>query len=205
MSAGFDWPEFGEWNCFAPMVYSPDIVRFVIERELKENPGMKMNYNSGCSHILTAILQKSTGMKAIDFANRYLFKPLEITNFDWVEDSKGINHGADGLRLTPIDMVKLGSLYLQKGNWKAKNIVSADWVKTSTQPYYLTYDSIGHYGYHWWTKELKNKEMYFALGFGGQYICVIPGLQMVMAITSEIYEDSLTPLRIIEELIINNY
>lgn len=46
MSVGFDWPEFGEWNYFAPMVYSPDIVRFVIDRELKDEPGNRMNYNS---------------------------------------------------------------------------------------------------------------------------------------------------------------
>lgn len=84
------------------------------------------------------------------------------------------------------------------------NIVSADWIKLSTQSYYLTYESIGHYAYHWWARQIENKEMFFALGYGGQYICVIPQLRMVIAITSEIYEDSIKPLHLIQELIINN-
>lgn len=205
MSAGFDWPEFGEWNYFAPMVFSPDIVRFVIERELRDEPGKRMNYNSGCSHVLTAILQKSTGMKAADFASTFLFKPLEITNFDWVEDSKGINRGADGLRLTPKDMAKIGLLYLNEGTWKSKNVVSAEWVKTSTQPSYLTYEYIGYYANHWWVKHSeKDIPMFFALGYGGQFICIIPKLRMVIAVTSEMYDDTIKPLVLIEELILKN-
>ncbi|WP_199624843.1 serine hydrolase domain-containing protein [Paenibacillus alkalitolerans] len=210
MSAGFDWPEFGEWNCFAPMVFSSDIVKYVFERDLQDNRGVKMNYNSGCSHVLTAILQKTTGMKAIEFANLHLFRPLGITKTNWFEDSKGINRGADGLTMTTIDMLKIGTLFLHEGDWKNSRIVSSDWLKKSTQPYYLTYESIGYYAYHWWvrnlnmnTAETSRTEMIFALGFGGQYICVIPRLSMVIAITSEIYEDSLKPLRILEEFLIN--
>lgn len=205
MSAGFDWPEFGEWNYFAPMVYSPDIVRYVIDRELKDEPGDKMNYNSGCSHVLTAILQEATGLKAVDFANDYLFKFLGITRFDWIEDNKGINRGADGLRLTPIDMAKIGLLYLNKGTWKSKCLVSSDWVTKSTHPYFLTYEYIGAYGYHWWVRKYYQYEMYFALGYGGQYICIVPELKMVISITSEIYEDTIKPLLLIEEFILKNY
>ncbi|GAF07851.1 serine hydrolase domain-containing protein [Paenibacillus pini] len=210
MSAGFDWPEFGEWNFFAPMVFSSDIVKYVFERDLQDSRGVKMNYNSGCSHVLTAILQKTTGMKAIEFANIHLFKPLEITNTNWFEDNKGINRGADGLTMSTVDMLKIGTLILQEGNWKNSRIVSSAWLKKSTQPYYLTYESTGYYAYHWWvrnlnmkTEEINRTEMIFALGFGGQYICIIPRLKMVIAITSEIYEDSLKPLRIIEEFLIN--
>lgn len=210
MSAGFDWPEFGEWNYFAPMVFSSDIVKYVFERELKDNPGDKMNYNSGCSHVLTAILQKATGMKASEFANLHLFRPLEITNTNWYEDSKGINRGADGLTMSTNDMLKIGTLILHEGVWNNKCVVSADWLKKSTQPYYLTYESIGHYAYHWWVRELNTKndemsrtELIFALGYGGQYICVVPKLRMVIAITSELYEDSMKPLRILEKLIVN--
>lgn len=205
MTAGFDWPEFGEWNYFAPMAYSTDIVRFVIDRELKDKPGDKMNYNSGCSHVLTAILQEATGLKAVEFANKYLFRPLEITNFDWLEDNKGINHGANGLRLTPMDLAKIGLLYLHKGTWESKCLVSADWVMKSTQPYFSTYEYIGAYGYHWWVKKYDQFQMFFALGYGGQYICIVPELNMVISITSEIYEDTIKPLLLLEEYIIKNY
>ncbi|WP_427051614.1 serine hydrolase domain-containing protein [Paenibacillus sp. TC-CSREp1] len=210
MSAGFEWPEFGEWNYSTPMVFSSDIIKFVFERNLENDRGEKMNYNSGCSHVLTAILQKTTGMKAIEFANLHLFKPLGITNVQWYEDSKGINRGGDGLTMTTVDMLKMGTLYLQEGNWKNKSIVSSDWLRKSTQPYYLTYESIGYYAYHWWVRnlninnaEVSSTEMIFALGFGGQYICIIPGLSMVIAITSDMYEDSLKPLRILEECLVH--
>ncbi|KOR90305.1 hypothetical protein AM231_15010 [Paenibacillus solani] len=209
MSAGFDWPEFGEWNYFAPMVFSSDIVNYVFERDLQDNRGEKMNYNSGCSHVLTAILQKATGMKAIEFANIHLFKPLGITKTNWFEDSKGINRGADGLNMCTVDMLKIGALILHEGKWKNIRIVSSEWLKKSTQPYYLTYESIGYYAYHWWVRNLKinreensNTEMIFALGFGGQYICIVPQLHMAIAIASELYEDSLKPLRILEEFLI---
>ncbi|GGH60287.1 6-aminohexanoate-dimer hydrolase [Paenibacillus silvae] len=210
MSAGFEWPEFGEWNYSTPMVFSSDVIKYVFERNLENDRGEKMNYNSGCSHVLTAILQKTTGMKAIEFANLHLFKPLGITNVRWYEDSKGINRGGDGLTMTTVDMLKMGTLYLQEGNWKNKRIVSSDWLRKSTQPYYLTYEAIGYYAYHWWVRnlninnaEVSSTEMIFALGFGGQYICIIPVLSMVIAITSDMYEDSLKPLRLLEECLVH--
>ena len=76
MSAGYDWPEFGEWRYFAPMVYSPDIVRFTLDRSLTAEPGETMNYNSGCSHLLSAIVQAVSGMSTHDFAKQHLFGPL---------------------------------------------------------------------------------------------------------------------------------
>ncbi|MDT0121587.1 serine hydrolase [Paenibacillus sp. RRE4] len=210
MSAGFEWPEFGEWNYSTPMLFSSDMIKYVFERNLEHNRGEKMNYNSGCSHVLTAILQKTTGMKAIEFAHLHLFKPLGITNVHWYEDNKGINRGADGLTMTTVDMLKIGTLCLRQGIWKNTRIVSSDWLEKSTQPYYFTYESIGHYAYHWWVRHLNmnnteasGTEMIFALGFGGQYICIIPSLDMVIAITSDMYEDSLKPLRILEECLNN--
>ncbi|MFF2482760.1 serine hydrolase domain-containing protein [Paenibacillus sp. NPDC058071] len=211
MSAGFDWPEFGEWNYFAPMVFSPNIVKYVLDRELLDDPGDKMNYNSGCSHVLTAILQQATGRSAIAFAEAYLFKPLGITNFDWVEDNRGINRGADGLRLTTEDMAKIGLLFLNKGMYGNKRVISSEWVEKSTAPYYSTYEHIGKYGYHWWIKALDNEEiltsdnkMIFALGYGGQYICMIPHDKIVIAITSEIYEDTMKPLSLLEEHVLSS-
>ncbi|NDI35442.1 serine hydrolase domain-containing protein [Chengkuizengella sediminis] len=207
--AGFDWPEFGEWNSFAPMVYSNDIVKYVIDRDLVDDPGMKMNYNSGCSHILTAILQQSTGLKASAFAEKYLFHPLGI-KYHWYEDNKGVNRGADGLRLTPYDMVKFGQLYLQEGVWNSRQVVPVEWIKKSTEPYYLTYKSIGHYSYHWWLRTINpnnselssDNRLLFALGYGGQYICIIPKFNTVVVFTSEMYNDSLKPLEYIEKYMI---
>jgi CubicO group peptidase (beta-lactamase class C family) len=199
MTVGFHWPEFGEWNSFAPMVYSQDWIRYVLERPLVAEPGSTMNYNSGCSHLLTAILQQTTGMSAAAFAGRYLFGPLDIRDTLWHADNKGIQKGADGLSLLPRDMAKIGLLYLNDGIFRGKQIVSADWIRRSTTGRYLTYERVGKYGYHWWSSRIdpeneKSEVFFFALGYGGQYIIVVPALQLVVVFTSELYDDSLLPL-----------
>jgi len=135
-----------------------------------------MNYNSGCSHLLSAIIQKITGMTANNYANEVLFKPLEIHNSRWYE-SEGISLGADGLRITSYDMLKFGSMLLNNGCYKGKEIVSSEWIKESTTPIYKTYDGIGYYAYHWWVSSFQYNDIeikyFFALGYGGQYVIVV--------------------------------
>ncbi|WP_026695131.1 serine hydrolase domain-containing protein [Peribacillus kribbensis] len=206
MSDGLDFPELGEWNSFAPMVYHHDIIKFVLDRPLIHEPGTHMNYNSGCSHILSGILQLSAGMKTEEFAVKHLFKPLGISEYRWYEDRMKINKGADGLVLKAEDMIKIGCLMLQKGLYSGKRVVSEEWLLESIKPNLLTYEFIGHHGMHWWVNKLEplndfspKNSFYFALGFGGQYIIVLPSLQMVIVITGELYHDSLKPMRIIRE------
>ena len=208
MSVGFDWPEFGEWNCFAPMVFQEDIVRFILERDLIALPGQSMNYNSGCSHLLSYIIQKAVGTSLANFAEIELFKPLGITDYTWY-DIQGINLGADGLRLLPKDMIKFGQLYLNHGVYNEKRILSACWITDSLVPRYITYENIGYYGYHWWTSDFISKDglktiFHFALGYGGQYIILVPSLSIVIGITSNNYKDSLSPLRFMKEEILSS-
>ena len=204
MTDGLDFPEFGEWNAFAPMIFHQDIVKFVIDRPLLHEVGTHMNYNSGCSHILSAILHQVTGMKTEDFAAKYLFKPLGISEYTWHVDKMNINKGGDGLVLKVEDMEKVGQLMLQKGVFNEQRVVSEQWIEQSTTPNMMTYQKIGYYGMHWWVNKLdgdkafsEENTYYFALGFGGQYIIVIPYHKIVVTVTSDIYEDSLKPMRII--------
>lgn len=204
MTDGLDFPEFGEWNAFAPMVYHQDIVKFVIDRPLLHEVGTHMNYNSGCSHILSGILQQVTGMKTEDFANTNLFKPLGINKYTWHVDKMNINKGGDGLVLKVEDMEKIGQLMLQKGLYNGKRVVSEQWIDQSTSSNMITYEKIGYYGMHWWVNKIDEEKVfsegntyYFALGFGGQYIIVIPYYKIVITMTSDIYQDSLKPMRII--------
>ncbi len=210
MSVGLDWPEFGEWNYMPPM-FTHDVVKFVFDRELVDDPGKRMNYNSGCSHVLSAILTKATGMKTSVFAEQYLFKPLGIVNYLWFEDARGISYGSDGLRLVPSDLAKIGQLYLQEGIWNGDQIVSAEWVRKSTEPYLLTYDNIGHYAFHWWVAKLDpydedftlNNRMYFAMGRNGQFIIVIPNLQTVVTFTSTL-DNTIKPLDFVRDYIVKS-
>ncbi len=205
MTPGFDWPEFGAWNCFAPMVYSSDIIKFILKRPIVTEPGHGMNYNSGCSHLLSAIISKITGVTADEYAREHLFKHIEISKSVWHE-RQGISLGADGLRITSMDMLRFGSLYLNKGFWKGKQIISSEWIEESTAPRYKTYKQIGSYAYHWWVSSFENAdinvEYYFALGYGGQYIIVVPKFEMVVVFTSRIYNDSLRPMYYFEEFIL---
>ncbi|QDS34235.1 serine hydrolase domain-containing protein [Brevibacillus brevis] len=209
MTPGFDWPEFGEWQSFPRMLYSSDWVRFVLERPLIDQPGEKMNYNSGCSHLLSAILQKASGMSTYDFAKKHLFQPLNIQDSYWYADGQGIHNGGDGLRLTSRDMAKLGLLYLQGGQWQEKQIVPKAWVQKSIQPKFRTYERIGSYGLHWWSDRIdpskdwtEDNFYYFALGFGGQYILIVPSKKMIVVFCSELYDHSLRPLALFRKYIL---
>jgi CubicO group peptidase (beta-lactamase class C family) len=207
MSPGIHWPEFGEWNCFAPMVYSKDINRFILERPLIQNPGEKMNYNSGCSHLLSDILQQVSGMSTHEFAKEYLFKPLGITQSTW-HSRQGVSLGADGLKITSEDMLKIGKLFLHVGKFNNKRIISTDWIDESVTPRYLTYKNIGHYGYHWWASSYKTEttdiSYYFALGYGGQYIIVVPKFDLVVVFTSRLFPESLQPLEYFKNYILES-
>ena len=183
MTAGFDWPEFGEWKYFSPMEYSKNILGFIFDRDMEADPGEKMNYNSGCSHLLSAIIQQVSGTAARDFAEEYLFAPLGIKDFVW-RSKQHITLGANGLDMKLHDLLKFGYLYLKRGTIDGKDIIPERWITESTLPRFLTYPNIGRYGYHWWVSSIGGDEapeipFYFALGLFGQFIIIVPQFDMV--------------------------
>ncbi|MFB5760383.1 serine hydrolase domain-containing protein [Paenibacillus medicaginis] len=203
MTAGFDWPEMGEWGGWPHMIHSTNWVKYVLERPLLTEPGETMNYNSGCSQLLLAILQKTTGQSARDFAVRHLFSHLGCNDFIWHEDPQGVNIGGFGLHMTVQNLHKFGSLYLNKGKWGKKQLLSEEWIARTTEPEHLTYPAFGHYGRHWWVSQASNiGTYYFAMGMGGQYCCVVPSLGMNITITSDTYGDTVKPLQIIKSVLL---
>ena len=205
MTPGFDWPEFGIWNFGSPMEYSRDMIGFIIDRDLETASGTKMTYNSGCSNLLSAIIQSVSGMKIIDFAYKHLFMPLGIKDILWHE-KQGINLGANGLRMKPADLLRLGNLYLRRGEYGGTQIVPREWVDESTQPAFFTYPDIGHYGYHWWVSdlELEGEEKtpyYFAMGLFGQFIIVVPKYETVVVFMSKNYSDTMQPMQYFRDII----
>jgi len=197
MTSGIDWREFGEWNYWSPMEFSNDIIKSALERDMAEPPGLTMNYNSGSSNLLSAIVQIASGMKTADFAKKYLFEPMGIEDFHWYE-KQGINLGANGLKLRPHDMVKLGTLYLHEGQWNGKPVVPPEWVRESIKPRFMTYEAIGAYGYQWWSSELSAAgsavPFYFAMGLFGQFIIVVPSSEIVAVFLSENYGETMKPM-----------
>lgn len=159
---------------------SRDWIADTIDKPMERDPGTGSMYNTGLTHLLSGVLTKATGMSTKAFADQYLFGPLQITNYIWDQDPKGIYVGGTGLSLTPRDMAKIGYLYLHKGEWEGKQIVPKDWVEASTQKQAKDVD----YGYLFWINPSKKPYSYEANGYGGQYIRIIPDLDTIVVITS---------------------
>ncbi|GIO08142.1 6-aminohexanoate-dimer hydrolase [Brevibacillus reuszeri] len=208
MTPGYEWPELTSWGGTPfPMIYSKDWIKFILEKGMERTPGEAMNYDSGASHLLSAILQKATGEQASAYARRELFAPLGIKEYRWPEDAKGITIGGFGLCLRAADMLKLGLLVLNKGVWGKQRLLSEEWLSASTRAYYHTYDHVGSYGYHWWILTDENNKAYepaafFAMGYGGQYILVAPERQLVIVMTSELFGNTFLPLRMVKSLLL---
>ncbi len=196
MRSGLDWQE-GD-PAYRAMYMSSDWVKYVLDEPMIAAPGTQFNYCSGCSHVLSAILQQTTDMNPRDFADQYLFKPLGITNVKWDTDADGTPIGGWGLQITPRDMAKLGYLYLHHGQWEGQQIVSASWVENAARPHTETDGDLG-YGYQWWTYPAL--DAYTALGRGGQTIFVIPKLDLIIVTTAEM-EDHDPIFQLIEQYIV---
>ena len=203
MTSGIDWPEFGEWNSFPPMYYSKDMIKFILSRPMLNTPGEKMNYSSGDTQLLGVIISKVADMPLIDFARKELFEPLGISDFNWICRS-GHAMAANGLRLKPSDLIKLGELFLNNGIYDGKRILSEEWITASFETYPTVYDEIGSYGYHWWGNEFVFNDIgykvNFAFGYRGQFCVVIPELKLTAAIISDM-NDSIKPLAMLKDFI----
>ncbi len=182
MTPGFEWEDRGQ--IFWEWLFSSDFIKFTFDLDMESSPGEKFTYSTAVSHILSGILTRATRMNALDYAKKYLFKPLGIEDVKWSQCPKGFNKGGTGLQLKPRDMAKIGYLYLNNGIWEDKTIVSENWVKASTV-FQVKADFDYGYGYQWWTKDINGCPSYRAWGRGGQFIVVIPELDIVMVVTSK--------------------
>ncbi len=149
-------------------------------------PGTTFFYDSGLPHLLSAVVQKVTGLPLRQYAQEELFDPLGITSVDWAADPQGVTLGNSGLSLRPADLAKLGYLYLQHGYWNGKPVLPEDWVAASTRQHMATRGLMNAaeddgYGYLWWLDKWGG---YSAHGFGGQYLFVLPQQDMIVVFTS---------------------
>ncbi|WIV12780.1 serine hydrolase [Proteiniborus sp. MB09-C3] len=198
MTSGISWPEFGNWEFISGLVNSNDWVKFILDMPMEHSPGNVFNYSSGGSHLLSAIISRATGMNAQKYAQKHIFEPLDIKNFIWMSDPQGNSNGGFGIEMSAYDMAKIGCLYMNKGKKGKDSLIPEYWINESLEPKILVSRSLGHYGYQWWIKDLSFKETthtaYFAMGNGGQFIFVIPSVNMVAVFISDNYDDSFRPI-----------
>ena len=187
------------WLGLIEMRNSSDWAQYVLDLPMEYPPGTRFEYCNGTSYLLSVIIQNTTGMRTAAFAQKFLFKPLDITDIEWATSPQGVDIGYGELWLKPSDMAKLGLLYLNNGRWNDRQIVPGAWVAESTRGQ-IDADPVDQYGYQWW---VDASGYYAAAGHNGQFIFVVPDKNMVVVFTSELHGyNFFIPQRMLEDYIL---
>jgi CubicO group peptidase (beta-lactamase class C family) len=194
MTAGLEWDESRPYtdprNSERLMIRSGDPIGYVLSRQFVAEPGSQFDYNGGLTELLGAVVRHATGQDLVAFAKERLFGPLGIERFEWRRHANGLPSAASGLRLWPVDLAKVGYLYLNRGRWHGRQILPAAWVDESLREHW-TAPHIG-YGYQWWiprfTAEGTPIKAFNTRGNGGQCAFVFPPLGLVVVTTAGNYD-----------------
>ena len=180
MSMGLNWTDSEAEELH---LTGEELVHELSGREQAVEPGTCFRYVNTDVNILSLILQRATGLYPDRFAEEYLFNPLGVTRYEWSYGESGGHRLMDGsLHLRPRDMMKLGVLMVQEGEWNNSQVVSEEWVTSSVTPS-LPVDNIFQYGYLWWITEWEGGRVWLASGWGSQFIAVLPDAGMVVVTT----------------------
>ncbi|TVR29220.1 MAG: class C beta-lactamase-related serine hydrolase [Balneolaceae bacterium] len=171
---------YGRW------VVSSNWSEYALSRPMVDKPGGRMIYSTGTSHLLSVILTRASGMSTRELANRYLFEPMNIQIGGWDRDPQGYYMGGNNMAMRPPDMIKIGRMMMDSGVYNGERVVSAEWIKESVEIYTRSNFNPYDFGYMWWRRPVNGYEMIFAWGHGGQYIMMLPELDTVIVITSNL-------------------
>ena len=198
MSAGLKWNE-NDLNSMYTFFVSKRITERVLNQPLVDEPGTQFNYSTGLTHLLSAVVAEASGMTTLQFAQEYLFDPLDIHNVQWETDRDGYYIGGSELFLTPRAMTKIGVMHLQKGEYAGRQIVPEEWVheSTKTQITGSFHNTPVEYGYLWWIgignplfTYLEQNGEFLAMGVHGQRILILPEHDTVVVITADQGDES---------------
>ena len=186
MRAGFATDQ----DVYFQVYNSSNWIQTTINLPLQFDPGARMVYCTYETHLLSAILTKASGVSSYQFCETYLCEPLGVSVHFWEQDAQGYYFGGNSMGFLPREMAKFGLLYLHDGAMNEKQIVPKAWVDESltnftNNPANTWGDLVNYnYGYLWWMGELNGYGVKLALGHGGQYIVLIPQLDMVVVSTA---------------------
>ena len=187
MRSGIEWHEtdgpLDSTNTTLLLEQSKDWIQFTLDQPMDSDPGTKWVYNSGGSALMAEVIRSSTGKHVDVYAKQYLFGPLGITSFHWKRTPTGHPDTEGGLYLNPLDLAKIGQLFIDDGVWQGKRLLPAGWAKEAagrivdhTNP--SAPQSPG-YGYQWWRYDRRNTEVWAGNGFGGQFLLVLPQYKLI--------------------------
>ena len=184
MRTGLQSTSFDQYGAF---VSSRNWVRHALTRPVVAPRGEAgpMIYSTGSTHILSAVLTRATKRSTWAFA-RSALAPLGIRLRSWTTDPQGVYFGGNEMRMTPREMLAFGRMYLNGGRAPdgtqvlPRAWIDSSWVRRTTSGW-----SGNAYGYGWWIREASGHPVYFAWGYGGQFIFVVPSASMVVVATSD--------------------
>ncbi len=181
MRAGLATTSFGAYGAW---VTSDDWILAALRRPLECEPGTCWIYSTGNYHLLSVILTRATGVDTRTYAARKLLGPLGIPARPWDRDPRGYYLGGNNMAFTARELLRFGQLYLAEGRWRGRQVVPADWVRGSLRPLVVSSFNGYDYGYGWWGRRLAGEEAWFAWGYGGQYVILVPRLALVVVATA---------------------
>ncbi len=162
-----------------------DQPRYVFTRPLIFDPGAMFSYTSAYTTILSQILTDASKISTRNFAQKHLFSPLGIEIMGWSKNAAGYYLGQSSLFLTTRNMAKFGLLFLSKGRFRGRQVIPEKWVTHSTAPLIKASEGNGHYGYGWWVKAEAPVPFFYAWGYGGQYIYIVPSKNLIIVMTND--------------------
>ncbi|MBZ5488681.1 serine hydrolase [Halomonas aquamarina] len=170
---------YGAW------VASSHWVNDALTRPFVDEPGGRMLYSTGTSHLLSAALTYASGETTHGLAQRLLGEPLNITIVPWLRDPQGIYFGGNDMQLSPRALIKVGELYRNDGVVEDTRLLPEGWVEASWTPRGTSPWTGDGYGFGWFITQLAETPTYYGRGYGGQALYVIPERAMTIAITSD--------------------
>src|SRR5688572_6982239 len=188
---------YGTW------VQSSNWIRHALAKPLLAAPGTQMIYSTGNSHLLSAILAKAAGKSTLAFAQEALAKPLGFSLSPWMRDPQGNYFGGNEMVLTPRQMLAFGEMYRNDGQVNGRQILSKAFIEDTFEPRGRSRISGREYGYGWWMRDMAGRKASYAWGFGGQYIVLVPSLDLTIVSTSAatVSEDRRDHRRTVDEII----
>jgi CubicO group peptidase (beta-lactamase class C family) len=191
-ASGLNHEQLGTMTGIGDFLALPDPSGYTLQAPMVGDPGREWHYNNAATHLLSLIITRSTGMNTLSFAEKYLFHPLGIQEVSWMKMKDGYYDGSGllSIRLRTCDLIKIGYLLLQEGQYAGRVIVSRKWIDSILRPMAPYNADWGFqsstYALCWYHARAYGVEITYGMGWGGQFLVVIPSLRAVMAVNESV-------------------
>ncbi|QOC22303.1 serine hydrolase [Wenzhouxiangella sp. AB-CW3] len=170
---------YGRW------VQSSDWVAHAISRPMVAEPGGRMIYSTGATHLAGAALVEASGESLLRLTRKWLGEPLNIRIPDWMQDPQGIHFGGNEMLMSPRALARFGEVYRLGGTIDGRQVIPAWWIERSWQANGRSPWTGDDYGYGWFITEIEGTRTYYGRGYGGQALFVIPEAALTITMTSD--------------------